>query len=134
MQVNKAILGDGWRLLERHEEIREGDQTGRASLLRSNINFEDWQPVADWSLGMTVNGALTDDMDRSERVFRRRVAPAADLERARAEAWNEAVEACAKRLEERAQECWSGPTTLSGTMRHVYGEEATIIRALKRTT
>lgn len=60
--------------------------------------------------------------------------PPPDLERAAALAWNEAVEAAATRLEERAKECWSVNTTLSGTMRHVYGEEAAIIRALKRTT
>lgn len=58
----------------------------------------------------------------------------ADAERGATLAWNEAVEAAATRLEERAKECWSANTTLSGTMRHVYGEEAAIIRALKRTT
>lgn len=46
--------------------------------------------------------------------------------------WNAAIEAAAVRLEERAKECWGGPTVTCGMMRGVYEEEAKQVRALKR--
>lgn len=95
--INAAVLGRRWRLLEQHEEIREGDETERASLLMSVKHFEDWRPVEGWAVGMTVAGALADDGDAGERVFRRRIEGSDDA------TWNAALEAAATNLDQQAK-------------------------------
>lgn len=119
-KINAAVLGEGWRLLERHEEIKDGDQTGCASLLMSILEHEGWRNVGDWAVGMTVEGALTGDGDAKERLFRRRM-PSAEVERAATLAWNEALED-AERL--------FPPTTRPYSVSEIVNR----IRALKRTT
>ena len=63
-----------WRLLDESEVLLAGDETICLSTgLRGN---EDWRPVdVAWAyaLGAPISSFIGGDMDRKERVFRRRV-------------------------------------------------------------
>ncbi len=70
INANHPVFGDGYRKLEDHETIEQGDQTACVSCLLSPEG-DTWVEIPE-IVGMTVLDSLADDADAEERVFRRK--------------------------------------------------------------
>jgi len=75
-----AIFGDGYRMLTDDDVLQDGDETGCMSTLLSIDCPEKWVSVMpEWAddIGKPISAIInmdSPDADRSERLFRRRVA------------------------------------------------------------
>ena len=71
LNPNHPLVGYNYRLLREYEVLQKGDQTARTSLLFSREHFETWRPIDDDIVGHSIMDTLANDVDASERVFRR---------------------------------------------------------------